>query len=136
MKRFRSLRENGSYKLVAIIVALVLWSTMQGRRDTVLNREMEMQVLLPPTFVITNPIPQTVRIEVSGPRVALKKLAERTEPITVDLGKAKPGRQLVKLHQDQLNLPVGAKVLSIQPDEFIVVIGETEGSIDVKNKGR
>lgn len=125
------LMENGSYKAVALVVALVLWMTMQGRRDTVLTREMEMQVLLSPHLAITNPIPQVVKVEVSGPRVALKRLAERRDPFTVDLGQAQPGRQLVKLTKDSLNLPLGAKVLAIQPEEFLAVIVEVE-----KDKGK
>lgn len=126
--------ENGSYKAVALVVAMVLWMTMQGRRDTVLTREMAMQVLLPPNLAITNPIPQMVRVEVSGPRVALKKLAERREPFTVDLGQAGSGRQLVRLTKDGLNLPLGAKVLSIQPEEFLAVIVEVSGA--EKGKGK
>ena len=125
--------ENGSYKAVALVVALVLWMTMQGRRDTVLTREMDMQVLLSPNLAITNPIPQVVKVEVSGPRVALKKLAERREPFTVDLGSAQAGRQLVRLTKNGLNLPLGAKVLSIQPDEFLAVIVEVDGG---KDKGK
>lgn len=125
------LLENGSYKAVALIVAMVLWMTMQGRRDTVLTREMEMQVLLSPQLAITNPIPQVVRVEVSGPRVALKRLAERREPFTVDLGQARAGRQLVKLTKDSLSMPLGAKVVSIQPNEFLAVIVEVE-----KDKGQ
>ena len=129
------LTENASYKAVALVVALVLWMTMQGRRDTVLAREMEMQILLSPRLAITNPIPKVVKVEVSGPRVSLKRLAERQEPFTVDLGAARPGHQIVKLTKDGLNLPLGAKVLSIQPSEFLAVIIEVEsekGKSDVK----
>ena len=127
MKRYSNVfKENASYKFVALVVALVLWLTMQGRRDTVLTRDMEMQVLLSPGLAISNPIPPMVKVEVSGPRVALKRLAERTEPFTVDLGQARSGRQLVRLTKDSLNLPLGAKVLSIQPQEFLAVIVEVE----------
>lgn len=120
------LNENLSYKIVALVVALVLWVTMQGRRDIVLTREMEIQVLLAPNLAITNPIPQTVKVEVGGPRVSLKKFAERREPYTVDLGAAQPGRQNIRLSKDGLSLPLGAKVLSLQPQEFLAVIVEIE----------
>ncbi len=116
--------ENGSYKMVAFVVALVLWVTMQGRKDTVLSRDMEMQVLLGPNLAITNPIPQVVKVEISGPRIALKKMGEKSTPFTVDLGNAKPGRHMVRLTKEGLNLPIGAKVLSIQPEEFLAVIVE------------
>lgn len=127
MKRYSQIiKENASYKFVALVVALVLWLTMQGRRDTVLTRDMEMQVLLPPGMAITNPIPPVVKVEVSGPRVALRRMAERTEPFTVDLGQAQKGRKLVRLNKESLNLPLGAKVLSIQPQEFLAVIVEVD----------
>lgn len=128
---------NASYKVVALAVALVLWVTMQGRRDTVLSRDLEVQVLLSPGLAIANPIPSMVKLEVVGPRVALKKFAERKEPFLVDLGFAKPGRQLVKLNKDNLGLPLGAKVITIQPQEFLAVIvevdGQNKGKSDVKN---
>jgi len=116
--------DNMSYKVVALVVSIVLWVTMQGRRDIVLARDLELQVLLAPKMMITNSIPQMVKIEVSGPRIALKKFAERKEPYTVDLGLAKVGRQMVRLTREGVNLPLGAKVLSIQPQEFLVVIDE------------
>lgn len=122
----RTLTENASYKLVALVVATVLWLTMQGRRDTVLSREVELQVLLAPNLAITNPIPQVIKLEVSGPRVALRKLAERVEPVTVDLRRAQPGRRVVALSRDNLSLPLGAKVVSLQPNEFLAVIVEME----------
>lgn len=122
----RTLTENGSYKLVALIVATVLWLTMQGRRDTVLTREVDLQILLGPNLAITNPIPQTVKMEVSGPRVALRKLAERVDPVTVDMRRAQPGRRIVPLGRDNLNLPLGAKLVSLQPNEFLAVIVEVE----------
>jgi YbbR domain-containing protein len=120
------LKDNLSFKVVAFVVSTVLWLTMQGRRDVVLSRDLDLQVLLGPQMVITNSIPQLVKVEVSGPRIALKRFAERKEPYTVDLGLAKRGKQVVRLSRDGLNLPLGAKVLSIQPQEFVVVVDELE----------
>ncbi|MBX7231549.1 MAG: hypothetical protein K1X29_05635 [Bdellovibrionales bacterium] len=123
MKTLRqNILHNGSYKVVALIVSLVLWLTMQGHRDNVLSKDLEMQILLSPNLAITNPIPQSIKLEVTGPRLALKKISERTEPFTVDLGQARPGKQIVKLTKDSLNLPLGAKVISIQPQEFLAII--------------
>ena len=116
--------ENGSYKMVALVVAMVLWVTMQGRKDTVLTRDLEIQVLLGPNLAITNPIPQVVKVEISGPRIALKKMGERVTPFVVDLADARPGRHTVRMSKAGLNLPIGARVLSLQPEEFLAVIVE------------
>jgi len=121
----RIVTDNGSYKIVAFVVAMVLWVTMQGRRDIVLGREMQMQVLLGSNLTISNTIPEVVKVEISGPRIALKKMAERTLPFTVDLGNVQPGRHRVRLTKDGLNLPLGARILSIHPEEFTAVIVES-----------
>lgn len=128
MRRWREiLSENSSYKLVALVVALVLWLTLQGRRDVVLSREVELQVLMAPHMAVTNPIPQTLRVELSGARLALKRVAEGMGPATVDLRHVAPGRQVVTLTRDNFTVPVGAKVLSIQPNEFLAVVVEVQG---------
>ena len=39
--------ENGSYKLVALFVALVLWVAILGRKDFVMTYELPIQLLVP-----------------------------------------------------------------------------------------
>lgn len=114
--------EDTSYKFVAFAVALVLWATMLGRKDSSLTREMDLQILLSPHIELIGSVPQSVKVEIAGPRVALKKLSQTKEVYTVDLSNAKPGRQMVKLSRDGLNLPLGSRVLSIEPSEFIAVL--------------
>lgn len=133
MKRYwrEAITENGSYKIVALVVAVVLWMTLQGRRDVVLSRDVELQLLLPPNMAIDNPIPQTLRVELSGARLALKRVGEGMGPATVDLRRLKPGRQVIQLGRENFTVPLGAKILSIQPNEFLAVIVE----VDSKDKG-
>lgn len=118
--------ENLSYKFVALGVALVLWLSMLGRKDSTLVKEFELQVLLPPKLELQTQIPQIVKVEVGGPRVALKKINQMSPVFTVDLTAARPGRQVVELNKDGLNVPIGARVLSIEPREFTVVLKESE----------
>lgn len=118
--------ENLSYKFVALGVALVLWLSMLGRKDSTLVKEFELQVLLPPKLELQTQIPQIVKVEVGGPRVALKKINQMSPVFTVDLTAARPGRQVVELSKDGLNVPIGARVLSIEPREFTVVLKESE----------
>jgi hypothetical protein len=44
---------------------------------------------------------------------------------TVDLSGARVGRQVIQLSREGLNLPIGARVLSIEPREFTAVLRET-----------
>lgn len=114
--------DNFSFKVVAFGVALILWVSMLGRKDSTLVKDFELQIMLGPGLEVVTPVPQIVRVEVAGPRVALKKMNQVNPIFTVDLTAAKPGRQVVQLGREGLNLPIGARVLSLEPREFNVQI--------------
>ncbi len=67
-----------------------------------------------------------MRVEIAGPRVALKKINQMSPVYTVDLANAKPGRQLVQLNREGLSLPIGARVLTIEPSEFTAVLRQVQ----------
>ncbi len=116
------LTDNLSYKFVALGVAVILWMSMLGRKDSTMMKDFELQVLLAPNLEMETQIPPLVRVEVAGPRVALKKINQMSPVFTVDLTSARAGRQLVQLAREGLNLPIGARVISIDPSEFPVML--------------
>lgn len=120
------LTDNLSYKFVALGVAVVLWMSMLGRKDSTLMKDFELQVLLGPNVEMAGQIPQIVKVEVAGPRVALKKINQMNPVFTVDLSAAQPGRQVVQLSREGLSLPIGARVLSIEPREFTVRLRQSQ----------
>ncbi len=114
--------DNLSYKFVAFGVAVILWMSMLGRKDSTLMKDFELQVIMSPSLELETQIPQLVRVEVAGPRVALKKINQISPVFTVDLANARAGRQVIKLSREGLNLPIGARILTIDPSEFTVVL--------------
>lgn len=116
--------DNLSYKFVALGVAMILWLSMLSRRDSIMAKDFELNLKLPPHTELASPVPQIIRVEVAGPRVALKKINQLNPDFNVDLSGAKIGRQVVQLSRSGLNLPIGARVLSIDPQEFSVEIRE------------
>jgi len=114
--------DNLSYKFVALGVAVILWASMLGRKDTTLTKDFELQPLLGPNLELVTQIPQIVTVEIAGPRVALKKINTMNPVYTLDLTALKEGRQVVTLKRDGLNLPIGARVMSLTPREFTVQI--------------
>ena len=56
-------------------------------------KDYQLEVLLPPEMELAIPAPEFVRVEVMGPRVALKKLGQLMVVYTVDLGQRLPGAQ-------------------------------------------
>jgi hypothetical protein len=116
------LLENGSYKLVALFVTLILWVTILGRRDFVSTKEMEIDFLLPRTIAIQESTrDRRVTVKVSGPRVALKKFQANPGTITIDLGRqVEPGPIKATITPRNVEVPFGVKVLSVAPESIIV----------------
>ena len=114
--------ENGSYKLVALFVTLILWVTILGRRDFVSSREMDIEFLLPRSFAVAESNAQRhVTVKVSGPRVALKKFATNPGTITIDLSRqVEPGPIKAIITPRNVEVPFGVKVLSVQPETLTV----------------
>ena len=109
--------ENGSYKLVALFVTLILWVTILGRRDFIQSKEMELEFLIPHALVIADPqIDRRVIVKVSGPRTALKKFALNPGTITIDLAKNQSGPVRAMITPRNIEVPFGVKVLSVTPD--------------------
>lgn len=111
---------NLSYKFVALVVAMVLWLSMLGRKDSTLVKDYQLQVLTGSALELTTPVPDFLRVEIMGPRVALKKLGQSPGVYTLDLTGSGAGRKTIILKNDNVNLPLGARVLSITPREFHV----------------
>jgi YbbR domain-containing protein len=119
--------DNLSYKFVALGVALVLWFSLLGRRDSTLMKDYQLEVLLAPEMELAIQAPEFIRVEVMGPRVALKKLGQLPGVYTVDLTSATQGRKKVRLSPEGVALPLGARVLSIEPKEFVTEIRNQKG---------
>ena len=109
--------ENGSYKLVALFVTLILWVTILGRRDFQLSKEMDLEFLLPHSMSIAQDgLDRKVTVKVSGPRVALKKFSQNPGTITIDLVRSQPGPVRALITPRNVEVPFGVKVISINPD--------------------
>ncbi|MBL7688408.1 MAG: hypothetical protein JNJ49_10260 [Bdellovibrionaceae bacterium] len=131
MKRTTSWRDwifdNGSYKLVSLLVTLILWVTILGRRDFVLTKDMDVEFLLPRDAQMeTARGERRVSVKVSGPRSALKKFGQAPGSITVDLTRAevlqRNTRMTAELQPKNIEVPFGVKVVSIAPERIDVVL--------------
>ena len=113
---------NLRYKVVSLFVAIVLWVTLTGRRDFVISHDISLQILLAPTHFLANDPPETIKVELSGPNSSLKKIRESNEFLSLDLTKLNIGRQIIKVSSDSLQLPLGVKVISLNPSKLNIHI--------------
>lgn len=114
--------ENGSYKIVALLIALILWITVLGNKDQVLNQMVKINFKLSKNRIIANSVTDRVQIQVSGSRLSLKKISKGIEPIEINLEDAKTGRTIVSIPTDRIALPFGAQILNVTPVNLVVDI--------------
>ncbi len=109
--------ENFSYKLVALFISLILWLTILGRRDFVMSKNIEIDLITAPGQVVVAQTTDQIKVKVSGPRTALKKFMDGTysQSVTIDVSTKPDGILDVDIPLNRLEIPMGVKVLSIRP---------------------
>ena len=113
--------DNFLYKLVALVVAIVLWSATQGFRavDASVDLEVEFQDQ-PSDLVIVGQPAREVNFKISGSRWAVHR-AKTLRKYSISLAGAKAGDEVpFKINPDRLDLPRGAKILAFSPSTIEV----------------
>lgn len=112
---------NASLKLVSLIIAIVLWFVVLGSRNVEVTKEIGVEIITPADLVVANEVPDKVAFRLSGPKAFLRNILNRREdPIRVNLSTAKPGLVTYRFFSDNIQVPIGVKVLSINPTAIIV----------------
>ena len=125
--------ENLAYKLVAFFVTLVLWLTIQGRKDTVATRDVRLEYMVPARLMLQDSPSRGVKVKVSGPRPALKKFMQAEEAITLELNNLSSGEHRIDVNEERLILPVGLRILSVTPKTVVVKLRTLAQEESVEN---
>ena len=108
--------ENAIYKFIALIITLILWVTVLSRRDIVVTKTVDVEFVTGDKLVLLSEPRPSVEFRIAGSRIAMKKLeGQAIEPLQIDLSSVDPGRRLVSIPENSLALPLGAKVISVNP---------------------
>lgn len=116
--------DNLSYKVVSLFVALILWISILGRRDFVTTKEMDVQLLLPPGYMVAGQSHDKLRVKISGPQPVLKKYKDNFKKVVFDLGDIGEGFIEVDVPNTRIDVPDGIKVLSVKPNVIRVEIAK------------
>lgn len=117
---------NWSYKLVSFMVAIILWLTILGRRDFVLNKTMDLDLYVGARKVLASQSTETVKVKVSGPRNALRKFLQNSlnNSLSVDLSRLPVGVSEIEIPISRIELPVGVRLMGIKPEKIRIEIRE------------
>jgi YbbR domain-containing protein len=108
-------------KLISIAIAIILWFVVLGSRNVEVTKEIPLEVITPSDIVASNEIPDRVSFRLSGPKVFLRTVLDRhDEPIRVNLAGAKPGLVTYRFFSDNIRVPIGVKVMSINPTAILI----------------
>lgn len=112
--------ENFSYKVVALFISLILWLTILGRRDFVLSKNIDIELLTAPGTHVVAQTTDHIKVKVSGPRSSLKKFLESSlaQNITLDISQRGPGVINVDIPVSKIEVPLGVRILGVRPNQI------------------
>jgi hypothetical protein len=126
VKLLRALFHNFLYKLVALVVAVVLWSATQGFRAVEASVDLDIEFENQPSnLVIVGQPTREVNFKIAGSRWAVRRAVQTLKKYPISLEGAEPGRDLpFKIDPERFSLPRGAKVLANSPSSVSVRLDE------------
>lgn len=115
------LTSNMGLKAVSLGIGVILWFIVLGSRNVEITKEVPIEIVIPSSLTVANEVPDKVAFRISGPKAFLRGILNRKEdPIRVNLSSAKAGLFTYRFFSDNIQMPLGVKVLSINPPAMVV----------------
>jgi len=118
------LLENWFLKVLAILLAWILWLFVQGEPGTTVSRvDAPVEVQVSQGMEISSEFPSTVQVTMRGARQELKCI--------INLQNAEEGEHRITLTDDQIKSPkgFGIEVSQINPPQVVLKLEKTESKI-------
>ncbi len=117
--------ESLALKAVSLSLAIILWITILGFKREEIRKNVKLEPLLSPGMMITNKIPSYIQFTFSGPRIALKHLEKKLQPISPDYRRAGESTVSLTVTEDLLSeLPNGVRVTGFYPSHVLIQLEE------------
>lgn len=118
---WKIISNNLGTKIISLMIAIVLWGIVLGSRNVEVTKEVPLEVITSNEIVPANEIPDKIAFRLSGPKAFLRGILDRKEdPIRVNLTGAKPALVTYRFFSDNIRVPIGVKVLSINPTAILI----------------
>ncbi|WP_374080316.1 hypothetical protein [Bdellovibrio bacteriovorus] len=130
--------ENFSYKIVALFISLILWLTILGRRDFVLSKNIDIELVTAPGMHVVAQTTDRIKVKVSGPRSSLKKFLESSlsQSISLDISQRGEGVVYVDIPMNKIEVPIGVKILGVRPNQIQAEVVKVKGPTHDEQKGQ
>lgn len=116
--------EHFGYRIIALLIAMILWVTVVSQRDMSISQKMTVQFVVPSEFKIDGANQFEIEVKVEGPRPILKKFLEKywTSTLVVPLRNPIIGPMAAEIPISYFQLPPEVKVISIIPREVMLQV--------------
>ncbi len=124
---FETVKLNVGAKIFSLFLAIVLWGIVLGSRSVEVTKEIPLEIITNQELTPANEIPDRISFKLAGPKAFLRAILDRREdPIRVNLTTAKSGLVTYRFFSDNIHLPIGVKVLSINPSSILIKLEQTK----------
>lgn len=112
--------DNLLYKIVAILIACVLWASAQGVTDVEQSFDIPIQVdAVPEKLVVIEESAHEINLRVMGSRAALRQVAKNVQHYSVSFEGAEAGEARLAVNKEQIALPRGARIVASSPSTLV-----------------
>ncbi len=136
MKTPAWLQENIGLRIMALVLALLLWAYVTGGGETerVLTARVETMNLPAGLVVAGNPV-ERVELRLAGPRMLLAKIAADRLTIPLDLGGVREGSVTFAALETRLPMPAGVRITRIYPSTVELRLVRGDGGTATPARG-
>ncbi len=115
------LTTNLGYKILALVIAVLLWVIAQGSSSIERGFDIPVEFSgIPDGLVLTEDSADMINVRVLGSRAALRNLQPERMRYSVDVSESRPGVSEFEVDVSKLDLPRGARLVSRSPSRIEV----------------
>lgn len=109
---------------ISVGLAVLLWTSFAYEGDTVFQpRTVPIEFRnLPPQFVFDGPVPDEARVTLAGSPQALRRVGQGELVVRLDLRNAQEGANELTILEEDLDLPQGVRMFSVDPRTVQVLV--------------
>ncbi len=126
MKKKHLLFDNIGMKIAAVLLSVVLWFyvTSRGQSEIPLDVPVELKNI-PAGLEIVNNSYKKISLYIKGQERIIRTVKPSDARVVLDLSKTKTGENIFYIHGDDIQLPHGITVTSINPSSLKIITEKT-----------